>query len=72
MVNILSPLNCGGFLLRQMTMIRLNLHLVDHFPPKCGACVMSIDYMFAEAVCQFYGNYDRSWQSGRRATRVWV
>ena len=37
---ILSPFNCGSFLLLLMTIIRLNPHLVDHFPPRCGACVM--------------------------------
>ena len=27
-----------------MTIIRLNPHSVDHFPPKCGACVTDMDW----------------------------
>ena len=36
---VLSLFNCGSFLLLLMAIIRLNPHSVDHFPPKCGACV---------------------------------
>ena len=40
--NILCSFNYRDFLLLLGAIIRLNPHLVDHFPPKCGACVSRV------------------------------